>query len=86
MQVSVKLRTARAVEIPADALLMKGEQAFVAVVTADNTVRFQPVVADSDGKVVRLASGLDEGEHLVLNPGFGIADGGKVHPVMVAPQ
>lgn len=82
VQVSLKLRTAPAVEIPAEALLMKGEQAFVAVIASRNTVSFRPVtIGDSDGKTVRLSSGLDDGEQVVLNPGFGIEDGEQVQPV-----
>ncbi|HYA86088.1 MAG TPA: efflux RND transporter periplasmic adaptor subunit [Nitrospirota bacterium] len=82
VQVSVKLKTAPAVEIPADALLLKGEQAFVAVVSADGKVKFRPVVmADSDGKVVRLSSGLDEGERVIRSPGFALTDNEQVQPL-----
>jgi len=82
VQVSLRLKSASAVEIPAEALLMKGEKAFVAVVSADGKVKFRPVViADSDGKAVRLNSGLDDGEHVVLNPGFAISDNEQVQPI-----
>ena len=82
--VSLKLKTAPAVEIPASALLMKGEQAFVAVISSGEKVKFRPVIiADSDGKTVRLSSGLEEGEQIVLNPGFGISDNEQIQPVMV---
>jgi membrane fusion protein, multidrug efflux system len=82
VQVSLKLKTAPAVEIPADALLMKGEQAYVAVVSADSKVQFRPVVmADSDGKTVRLSSGLTEGERVIRSPGFAISDNEQVQPV-----
>ena len=82
--VSLKLKTAPAVDIPASALLMKGEQAFVAVIASGDKVKFRPViVADSDGKTVRLSSGLEEGEHIILNPGFGISDNQQIQPVMV---
>jgi RND family efflux transporter MFP subunit len=82
VQVSLRLKTAPSIEIPAEALLMKEDNAFVAVITQGNKVIFQPVVvADSDGKTVRISSGLEEGEQLVLNPGFGIADGAQVQPV-----
>jgi RND family efflux transporter MFP subunit len=82
VQVSLKLKTATSLEIPAEALLMKGEKAFAAVITEGNKVHFLPiVVADSDGKMVQIRSGLEEGQQLVLNPGFGIADGAQVQPV-----
>jgi multidrug efflux pump subunit AcrA (membrane-fusion protein) len=61
---------------------MKGEQAFVAVIESGNSVKFRSVVpADSDGKAVRISSGLKEGEQVVLNPGFGISDNEHVQPV-----
>ncbi len=47
------------------------------------TVQFRPVtVADSDGRAVRIGSGLEEGEHVILNPGWGITDNEKVQVVM----
>jgi membrane fusion protein (multidrug efflux system) len=85
VQVSLKLKTTPSIEIPAEALLMKDDKAFVAIVARDNKVSFRPVVAaDSDGKTVRISSGVEEGQQLVLNPGFGIADGALVQPVGAA--
>ena len=82
VQVSLKLKTAPVIEIPAEALLMKEDRAFVAIISQGNKVNFRPVVAaDSDGKTVRISSGLEEGQQLVLNPGFGITDGAQVQPV-----
>ncbi len=80
--VSLRLTAPPAVEIPAEALLMKGEQAFVAAIAAGNKVQFRPVaVGDTDGRTVRLSSGLDDGEQVVLNPGWGITDKEQVQPV-----
>ena len=85
VQVSLMLSTASVVEIPADALMMKNEKAFVAVVAADKRVSFRPVtIAGSDGMAVRLSSGLEEGAQVVLNPGSGISEGDQVQPVAVA--
>jgi membrane fusion protein (multidrug efflux system) len=82
VQVSLKLKTAQSIEIPAEALLVKDDKAFVAVISQGNKVDFRPVVAaDSDGKMVRISSGLEEGQQLVLNPGFGITNGTEVQPV-----
>ena len=87
VQVSLVLKTAPSVEIPADALLMKGEKAFVALITPQNIVNFRTVmVLESDGKTVRLSSGLSEKERVALNPGFGILHGEKVQPVVVPSQ
>lgn len=64
---------------------MKEDKAFVAVITPGNKVALRPVVVgDSDGRTVRIASGLTEGQQLVLNPGFGITDGTQVQPVEAA--
>jgi membrane fusion protein (multidrug efflux system) len=84
VQVSLALRTVPYVEVPADAILPKGDKTFVAVIADGNKVNFrQIVVAESDGKSVKIQSGLNEGEVLVLNPGFGIAEGARVQPVHV---
>ncbi len=83
VHVSLKIRTAPTVEIPAEALLMKGEHAFVASIALENKVKFLPViVADSDGKVVRLSSGLGGGEHVILNPSLEISDNEQIQPIM----
>ncbi len=86
-QVSLTFATPPLVEIPAEALLSKNESASVAVVSADNKASFRKVtVADSDGKMVRLISGVSEGDTLILNPGFAISEGMHVDPVRVAPK
>ncbi len=85
VRVTLKLKTTPSVEIPANALLTKGEQAFVAVIARGNKVSFRPVtVTDSDGKTVQIASGLEEEQLVVLNPGFGITEGAQVQPVTVS--
>jgi len=87
VQVSLALRTTPLVEIPADALLSKNETALVAVVSDDNKASFRTVsIADSDGKMVRLTSGLSEGELVILNPGFGISEGMRIEPVSITPK
>jgi len=84
VQVSLELSTVPSIEIPADALLMNGNKALVAVITPQDTVNFRPVMTlDSDGKTVRLSSGLHEQERVALNPGFGIVQGEKVQTEVV---
>jgi membrane fusion protein (multidrug efflux system) len=86
VQVALKIKTAPSVEIPAEALLMKGEKSFVAVLSQENKVVFRPVIIDeSDAKTVRLASGLKEGEQIILNPGWGIFEGDRVQPSPITP-
>jgi len=87
VQVSLKFKVSPAIEIPADALIMRGEHAFVAVVTSGNKAAFRPVgVAESDGKIIRLSSGLLEGEDFILNPGFEITEGQQVQPTRAASE
>lgn len=82
LQVSLVLHAPPYVQVPVDALLLRGEKAFVGAVGSDNRVTFRPVVtADSDGKMVRISSGVTEGELVVLNPGTGIIDGEVVQPI-----
>ena len=84
VQVSLTLRTPPYVEVPADAILPKEDKTLVAVLAAGNKVNFrQVVIAESDGKSVKIQSGLDKGEIVVLNPGFGIAEGAQVQPVHI---
>lgn len=85
VQVQLQVHTPRYVEVPSDALVVRGGQSFVALVTADNHIKFQPVVvADQTGESVRLLSGLEEGEKVARNLGDRVAEGVVVQPV-VAP-
>ncbi len=86
VQVALTLKTPQYTEIPAEAVVARGDAYIVGIVSPDDRVNFrQVVIADSDGKKVRLHSGLEEGERVVLNPGFGIAEGEKVQPINVGP-
>ncbi|MDQ5986311.1 MAG: Multidrug resistance protein MdtA [Syntrophus sp. SKADARSKE-3] len=87
VQVRLTLKTASFVEVPAAALLIRGDKAFVAVLASGNKANFRPVeVLDSDGKSVRLRSGLQAGEMIILNPGTGITDGEQVRPTVIGNQ
>ncbi len=82
VQVVLKLSSPPFVQIPAEALLMRGEKALAAVVGDGNRVTFRPLtIAESDGKTVRLSSGLSRGERVILNPGWGITEGAVVQPL-----
>jgi membrane fusion protein (multidrug efflux system) len=82
VQVELKVRTPQYIEIPSDALIVRGTQTVVAVVKPDDTVKFtQVVVADQTGESARLLTGLQEGEMVARNLGERVADGAKVQPV-----
>jgi hypothetical protein len=57
----------------------------VALLTADNRAKLTPIdVAGTDGKVVRIASGLNEGERVILGLPNTLADGSRVTPAPAA--
>jgi membrane fusion protein, multidrug efflux system len=86
VQAELKVETPRYVEVPSDALIVRGTGTFVAVVTPDNTIKFtQVAVAEQTGETARLFSGLDEGERVARNIGERVADGGKVQSVSQSP-
>jgi membrane fusion protein (multidrug efflux system) len=82
VQVTLKLKITPSIEIPANALMTKDDKTRAGVITSENRVHFKPVIVlESDGKIVRLSSGLEEGERVVLNPGFEISEGEQIQPV-----
>ncbi len=82
VRVSLSFKTPASIEIPAQALVMRDQASFVALLTDDNRVTFRPVtISESDGQVVRLHSGLKEGERIILNLGQSIAEGQQVQPI-----
>lgn len=82
VQVELKVKTPQYIEIPSDALIVRGTQTVVAVVNSDDTVKFTQVsVAEQTGETARLFAGLDEGDRVARNLGERVADGAKVQPV-----
>src|SRR5260370_8175514 len=58
VQVELKVQTPRYVEVPSDALIVRGSQTYVAVVAPDNTIKFtQVAVAEQTGETARPFSG-----------------------------
>jgi RND family efflux transporter MFP subunit len=67
------------VEVPAPALIMREGKRMVAVIGPDSHIKFTPInVAGTDGKVIRIESGLDENVRVALNLPNTVADGAKV--------
>jgi RND family efflux transporter MFP subunit len=72
-------------EMPAEALVTRGEKTQVAVVDDQQRVHYRPVVvADDDGQSVRLVSGVAAGDRVALNLGSDTSDGSQVQVVEVA--
>jgi multidrug efflux pump subunit AcrA (membrane-fusion protein) len=81
VNVNLLLPTRSYVEVPAPALIMREGKRMVAVIGSDSRVKFTPInVAGTDGKVIRVESGLDENVRVALNLPNTVADGAKVSP------
>ena len=81
LQVTLHLRMPHQVEIPAQALIIRGKNTLVGIVTPENKVSLRPVqIYESDGVTVRLSSGVQEGEKVALNLGQNAEEGQRVQP------
>lgn len=82
-QVSLNLHVEhRVLEVPATALLNDASGLRVAVVDAENRVRFRPVTIERDGgATLWLASGVEENERVVRVVNATLAEGQLVEPV-----
>jgi membrane fusion protein (multidrug efflux system) len=82
VQVTLSVKNPQSVDVPAGALIFRKDKPFVGVITQDNKVALRPVsLYDSDGKIVRVSSGLQAGERVGLHLGDGVADGDRVQPI-----
>jgi RND family efflux transporter MFP subunit len=82
VEVTLEVKVPPLLEMPAEALVMRGEKTQAGVVGADDSVHFKPiVVANDDGQTVRLVSGLEEGDRVALNLGSEAEDGSPVQIV-----
>jgi multidrug efflux pump subunit AcrA (membrane-fusion protein) len=87
VQVALQTKRPSLIEIPAEALALRGERPFAAVVDGTQHVHYRPVViADDDGTTVRLQSGLEEGELVALNLGNDAQEGAQVQVVQPPPR
>jgi RND family efflux transporter MFP subunit len=81
VQVTLYISMPPTIEIPAGTLVMRDGKPHVAVVNKDDTVNFRGVgLYESDGRMMRLLSGVSEGERVVISPGESLAQGDKVRP------
>jgi RND family efflux transporter MFP subunit len=79
VQAEFALKPANIVQVPASAMLFRTGGPQVAVVDATGTARFKDVTIGRDnGNFVEIASGLAEGDRVVLNINSQIADGDQV--------
>jgi membrane fusion protein, multidrug efflux system len=82
VEVTLNVKVPPLLEMPAEALVMRGEKTQAATIDGNQQVRFKPVVvANDDGQTVHLVSGLQEGERVALNLGSEAEDGSPVQIV-----
>lgn len=87
VRVALTIKTPPRVAVPAEALVYRMGDPYVAVIAEGNTVHYRSVaIAFSDGKTVRLMSGVEAGERVALNLGAGVAEGERVRPVSAERQ
>ena len=72
--------------IPSNAIILRSDGTFVAVVDASNTVHMVKVKIGRDfGLQVEVAAGLKEGTTVVANPSDSLAEGMVVEPILPTP-
>jgi RND family efflux transporter MFP subunit len=74
-------------QVPANALVQRGDKSYVAVLRDDATVQLRPVaIATTDGEHVSLAKGAGVGERVLIDVPDEIADGSRVQPAAATGQ
>ena len=82
VEVAIKIQVPSLVQIPAEAVITRGMQPFVAVVDGESRLSFRPLhLADDDGETARVLDGLRAGETVALNVGESVEDGALVQAV-----
>jgi RND family efflux transporter MFP subunit len=79
VQVSLPLQSGKALTIPTNALLFRGEGMRVAVVDSGSRVRLHPIkIGRNYGETVEVLDGVVGSDQLVLNPSDSLAEGDQV--------
>ena len=90
MYAQVKLigaRTAAAILIPGDALVVRPEGTLAAVIGKGNKVHFQAVEVGRDyGPEIEIRSGLQAGDRVAVNPTDDVREGAVVNPLLQKPK
>jgi membrane fusion protein (multidrug efflux system) len=82
VRVELRLPSPAYPRIPVEALVVKQNRTYVAVLAADSTMHLHAVsVVDNDGQTVTVTGDVAAGQQVVLNVGDAIADGSRVRPV-----
>ena len=72
-------------QIPVSALIVRGDQNYVAAVGDDGVVKLRAIrIASTDGDNVAVNDGVQPGDHLAINLPPEITDGSRVQPVLAS--
>ncbi len=83
VQVDIKIKARPYLEMPSDALIIKGKEFYAAVVDSIGILHMKKIeIADNDGRRVQIASGLSAGDQIALGVGDAVKDGEKVQPML----
>jgi RND family efflux transporter MFP subunit len=86
VDVTLDVKVPPLLEIPAEALVTRADKPSVATVDAAQHIHYQPVVvADDDGQVAHLVSGLQPGQRVALDLGGAAEDGAPIQVVETKP-
>jgi len=86
VDVTLDVKVPALLEIPAEALVTRNDKPAAAVVDEGQRVHYRPVVvADDDGQVVHLVSGLQAGERVALDLGGSAEDGTPIQAIELKP-
>lgn len=87
VRVKIAVKAPPALSVPADGVFVRNGKPMVAKLESGHAKFTEIKVADDDGKTVRLASGLQAGDVIIMHPGDDVSDGAPVQPVpTAAPQ
>lgn len=82
LQVAMKIKTEPLVSLPSEALVMRGNEAFVPLIEPGDKIRYAKVdLAENTGKEILVRTGVKQGDRVALNVGNSLNDGQKVKPV-----
>ncbi|MFL5815769.1 MAG: efflux RND transporter periplasmic adaptor subunit [Bdellovibrionia bacterium] len=82
VQVGLKIKTEPLISLPSEALVMRGNDAFVPVIESGDKVRYVKIdLAENTGKEILIRTGIKQGDRVAVNVGNSLTDGQKVKPV-----
>jgi RND family efflux transporter MFP subunit len=72
-------------QLPVSAIIVKGDQNYIAAVGEDGVVRLRPAhLGSTDGDNVAIIDGVQPGDHIAINLPPEIADGSRIQPILAS--